>query len=41
MCNISKEQDCTKKNTKILKNHLKYADESAILKKLWHDSDEA
>ena len=29
------------KNTKILKNHLKYADESAILKKLWHDSDEA
>ena len=32
---------CTKKNTKKIKNHLKYMDESVILKKLWHDSDEA
>ena len=33
--------DCIEKNTIIPKNLLKYMDESAILRELWHDSVEA
>lgn len=35
------KMDCIKKNTIIQKNLLKYMDESAILRELWHDSVEA
>ena len=36
-----KKKNCSGKNTIIRKKLLKYIGESAILIKLWHDSDEA